>query len=117
MAKGRKRQVQVVDLNQLWLDIVALLGGQLEGKADVKLDLRPIPPVKRRPQQLSAVFSNLLPNAAGAIETRGTIRISSDHPGADVVVEVRDDGTRSWMPTFIPNLLSQPSDIDPRGLI
>ena len=87
-----RAEVQVVDLNQLWVDIVALLGSQLEGKADVKLDLRPIPPVKCRPQQLSAVFSNLLRNAAAAIETGGTIKISSDRRGADVVVEVHDDG-------------------------
>jgi signal transduction histidine kinase len=87
-----RAEVQVVDLNQLWMDIVALLGSQLEGKADVKLDLKPIPPVKCRPQQLSAVFSNLLRNAAAAIETAGTIKISSDRLGADVVVEVHDNG-------------------------
>ena len=87
-----RAEVQVVDLNELWVDIVALLGSQLEGKADVKLDLKPLPPVKCRPQQLSAVFSNLLRNAAAAIETGGTIKISSDRRGADVVVEVHDDG-------------------------
>lgn len=87
-----RAEVQVVDLNQLWVDIVALFGSQLEGRADVKLDLKPLPPVKCRPQQLSAVFSNLLRNAAAAIETAGTIKISSDHRGADVVVEVHDDG-------------------------
>lgn len=87
-----RAEVQVVNLNELWVDIVALLGGQLGGKADVKLDLKPLPPVKCRPQQLSAVFSNLLRNAAAAIETAGTIKITSDQRGADVVVEVHDDG-------------------------
>jgi signal transduction histidine kinase len=48
--------------------------------------------MKCRPQQLSAVFSNLLRNAAAAIETRGTIKVTSDRRGADVVLEVQDDG-------------------------
>jgi signal transduction histidine kinase len=41
---------------------------------------------------LTAVFSNLLRNAAAAIESAGTIQITSDQRGADVVLEVRDDG-------------------------
>jgi signal transduction histidine kinase len=87
-----RAEVQAVNLNELWRDIVALLGAELGGKADVKLDLEPLPLVKCRPQQLSAVFSNLLRNAAAAIETAGTIRIRSGRRGADVVLEVQDDG-------------------------
>jgi signal transduction histidine kinase len=87
-----RAEIRIVDLNELWESTVALLGSELEGKAAVKLDLKPLPPVKCRPQQLSAVFSNLLRNAAAAIETAGTIQITSNRRGADVVLEVRDDG-------------------------
>ncbi|HEY7699038.1 MAG TPA: HAMP domain-containing sensor histidine kinase, partial [Vicinamibacteria bacterium] len=87
-----RAELRVVNLNELWEETVALLESELQGKADVKLDLKPLPPVKCRPQQLTAVFSNLLRNAAEAIESAGTIQISSDQRGADVVLEVRDDG-------------------------
>jgi two-component system, NtrC family, sensor kinase len=89
-----RAEVQVVDLNDLWKDTVALLGGELGAKAGVKPELKPLPPMKCRPQQLSAVFSNLLRNAAAAIDVNvgGTIRIASDRRGADVVLEVQDDG-------------------------
>jgi signal transduction histidine kinase len=87
-----RAEIQVVDLNELWTDLVAFLGGELAAKAEVKLDLKPIPPLKCRPQQLSAVFSNLLRNAAAAIETRGTIKVTSDRRGGEVVLEVQDDG-------------------------
>jgi signal transduction histidine kinase len=103
-----RAEVQVVDLNELWTELVGLLGGEIRQKADVKLELKPIPPVKCRPQQLTAVFSNLLRNAAAAIDTTGTIQITSDRRGADVVLEVKDDGrgipaerlSRLFDPTF-----------------
>jgi signal transduction histidine kinase len=100
--------VQVVDLNELWTELVGLLGGEIRQKAEVKLELKPIPPVKCRPQQLTAVFSNLLRNAAAAIDSAGTIQITSDRRGADVVLEIKDDGrgipaerlSRLFDPTF-----------------
>jgi signal transduction histidine kinase len=87
-----RADVQVVNLNELWLDTVALLGSELEGKANVKLDLNPLPPLKCRPHRLCAVFSNLVRNAAAALESGGTIRIASDYRGRDVVLEVEDNG-------------------------
>jgi signal transduction histidine kinase len=87
-----RAETRVVDLNELWESTLALLGSELAGKAELKLDLRPLPPVKCRPQQLTAVFTNLLRNAAASIETAGTIEIASDRRGANVVLEVRDDG-------------------------
>jgi signal transduction histidine kinase len=38
------------------------------------------------------VFTNLLVNAAHAIETRGEIRIRTRHEGSEVVVEIADTG-------------------------
>jgi signal transduction histidine kinase len=87
-----RAEVQVVNLNRLWEDTVALLAAEIEGRAGVTLELAPLPPVKCRPQQLSAVFSNLLRNAAAAVDAGGSIRIRSAHRGADVVLEVHDDG-------------------------
>jgi signal transduction histidine kinase len=76
-----RAEEQVVDLNEVWSDTVTFLRTELEAKADVSMDLTPLPRVKCRPQQLSAVFSNLLRNAAAAITERGKIAITSDRRG------------------------------------
>ncbi len=97
---GRMKQVsnldraetQVIDINQLWTSTLALLQGELEGKAQVTTDLKQLPPILCRPQQLSAVFSNLIRNAAAAIEEKGTIRLSSHQKNGDIVLAIQDDG-------------------------
>jgi two-component system NtrC family sensor kinase len=87
-----RAEEQMVDLNELWTSTVTLLQGELECKAEVKLDLKPLPRLRCYPQQMSAVFSNLLRNSAESIEKKGTIQIVSDKRGGEVVLEVRDDG-------------------------
>jgi signal transduction histidine kinase len=88
---GRAEE-QMVDLNTLWTSTAALLHGELEERAKIELDLKPLPKVKCRPQQMSAVFSNLLRNSAASMEKKGTIRVSSNRRGSEVVLEVQDDG-------------------------
>ncbi len=83
---------QVVDLNELWTSTVALLRGELENKAEIELDLKPLPLLKCRPQHMSAVFSNLLRNSAASMDDKGTIQVTSDKRGDEVFLEVRDDG-------------------------
>ena len=83
---------QIVDINSLWRDTVALLSGEFELKADVRLELKPVPGVRCRPQQISAVFSHLLRNAIQAIDEHGTIQISSDSTSDEIIIEVRDNG-------------------------
>lgn len=81
-----------VDINELWKDTVALLSSELEPKASIRMDLTPLPLLACRPQQLSAVFSNLLRNSAAAMERKGTILISTDYRANDILVEVQDSG-------------------------
>jgi signal transduction histidine kinase len=87
-----RAEEQVVDLNELWESTVALLHGEIARKAEVTLALEPLPRIPCRPQQMSAVFSNLLRNAAASIEGDGTIRVTSTHRGSDIILEVRDNG-------------------------
>ena len=72
-----RAEVQMVNLNELWVNLVALLGGELGDRAEVKLDLKPLPPMKCRPQQLSAVF------LASPAERRGFDRDARDHQGLE----------------------------------
>jgi signal transduction histidine kinase len=87
-----RAEEQVVDLNALLESTAALHLGELEGGARVNLSLEPLPHVRCRPQRMSAVFSNLLRNAAESIEGEGTIHITSNRRGGEIVLEVRDSG-------------------------
>jgi signal transduction histidine kinase len=87
-----RAEEQMVDLNELWSSSVNLLQAELDPKANVLLELKPLPRVKCKPQQMSAVFANLLRNSADSMDRRGTIQITSDLRGSEVVLEVRDDG-------------------------
>ncbi len=80
------------DLNGLFRDTVSQLQSELGEKAEVVLDLNTIPPVRCRPQQLSAVFSSLLRNAAVAIEDKGTIWVRSYQRDGEIRLEVEDNG-------------------------
>ena len=103
-----RAEEHLVDLNELWSASVNLLQGELDPKANVLLELKPLPRVKCKPQQMSAVFANLLRNSASSMDERGTIQITSHQRGSDVVLEVRDDGrgiaherlARLFDPTF-----------------
>jgi two-component system, NtrC family, sensor kinase len=87
-----RAEVQVVDLNQLWRDTVHFMDDSLAPKVSFVLELSPVPSVSCRPQQLAAVFSNLVCNAAAAIPTKGTIRIRTAAKGNEILMEVEDDG-------------------------
>ncbi len=87
-----RAEEQMVNLNELWTSTVAFLQAELEGKAGVELILKPLPPLMCRPQQMSAVFSNLIRNSAQSMEGKGTIQIQTDKKGNEVVLEVIDDG-------------------------
>lgn len=88
-----KADIQPANVNDLVNDVVALLEPQLRNAVQVELDLQPMPPLLCRPQQLSAVFSNLLHNAIQAIANGdGRIRISTHQGSSHVEVMVRDNG-------------------------
>jgi signal transduction histidine kinase len=84
-----RSELQVVDLNQLWRDTVHFIDDSLAPKVSFDLDLSPIPSIPCRPQQLAAVFSNLVRNAAAAITTEGTIRIRTVTKASEILMESR----------------------------
>jgi PAS domain S-box-containing protein len=87
------------DLNEIIQQAVTLSHSATKAVADVRVDLRPLPPVRCSAGDLSQVFLNLIVNAADAIAEkvgdsgeRGTIEIRSWREGAAVTVELVDDG-------------------------
>jgi len=87
-----RAEEQTVDLNELCRETAASLQSDLQAKSDLDFDLGVLPPVRCRPQQLSAVLSNLLRNAADAIETRGRITVATRKRDGNVHLEVKDTG-------------------------
>jgi len=81
-----------VDLNRLLEDTVDILRAELQKTTAVSLELQPIPFVRCRPQQMSAVFANLLRNSRDALGEGGVIRLRSMLRARDIVVEIEDNG-------------------------
>ncbi len=87
-----RAEEQTVDLNELCRETAASLKSHWEEKTDLDFDLGVLPPLRCRPQQISAVISNLLRNAADALESRGRITVSTRKRDGNVVLEVKDTG-------------------------
>ncbi|ATB26873.1 PAS domain-containing sensor histidine kinase [Melittangium boletus] len=83
---------QLVDVNEELASTLKIVWNELKYKCEVKRDFGPLPLVSCHPTQIAQVFTNLLVNAAQAIETRGEIRIRTRQEGGEVVVEIADTG-------------------------
>ncbi|SEL85401.1 PAS domain S-box-containing protein [Stigmatella aurantiaca] len=83
---------QRADLNEELESSLRMVWSELKYKCEVKRDFAPLPPVTCYPTQLNQVFTNLLVNAAHAIETRGEIRVRTWQEGDEVVVQISDTG-------------------------
>jgi PAS domain S-box-containing protein len=83
---------QAVDLNEELESTLRMVWNELKYKCEVKRDFGQLPRITGLPTQLVQVFTNLLLNAAHAIETRGEIRIRTRQEGDEVVVEISDTG-------------------------
>lgn len=81
-----------VDMNSLLEDTIEILSSEIQKTAEIATMLEPLPRIRCRPQQMSAVISNLLLNSRDAIDGRGTIRVRSSARQGEVVIEVEDDG-------------------------
>jgi signal transduction histidine kinase len=87
-----RAEVQSVDLNDLLRDVASLAGPLGRDKVNLELTLRPLPRVICRPQQLSAVFVNLVGTAMEAAETNGRISVSTSHEAGHVEVLMQYGG-------------------------
>jgi signal transduction histidine kinase len=87
-----RKQVQVVDLNSLLQDVARLLESQNRGKVRLELDLRPLPPVTVRPQQMNSVFLSLLQNALDEVNGSECVLLATRRVDSQVYVTVQDNG-------------------------
>jgi two-component system sporulation sensor kinase A len=64
----------------------------VKAKAQLNLDLESVPPLKCRPQQLNAVFSNLLKNATDALNGGGGVRVHCGYEHGIIQIQIQDEG-------------------------
>ncbi|MGH9627729.1 MAG: sensor histidine kinase, partial [Bryobacteraceae bacterium] len=87
-----KAEIQAANLNEIVRDVASLLESRFKGKATLEMDLQPVPQLVCRPQQLSAVFSNLLGNAIEALNGNGRVVVSTRRRESMVEVSIQDNG-------------------------
>jgi signal transduction histidine kinase len=88
-----RAEVQAVQINDLLADVIALM--EREGGGKVNIDFAPGPPLPKltgRPQQLSAVFANLIGNAVEATGFEGSVIVTSRATPSHIEVAVNDNG-------------------------
>lgn len=87
-----KAEIQAANINDILSDVTALVEPRYKGQATIRMDLKPVPPLVCRPQQLSAVFSNLLGNAIEATNGDGSVQISTAQCDDQVEIAFEDNG-------------------------
>ncbi|HLL02667.1 MAG TPA: ATP-binding protein [Myxococcaceae bacterium] len=105
---------QLADLNTELESTLKIVAGELKYKCEVIRDFQPLPLIRCHPTQLAQVFTNLLLNAAQAIEHHGEIHIHTRHEHAEVVVSIRDTG-KGMTPETLAKLSTPFFTTKPRG--
>ncbi len=85
-------QWQLADLNAGLESTLNVVWSELKYKAQIVRHLGELPPVPCIAAQINQVFLNLLVNAGQAIESQGTITLTTRVEGDQAVVEIADTG-------------------------
>jgi two-component system, NtrC family, sensor kinase len=102
-ARPDTRPVDGIDLHELLDDTLRLVAHNLQG-IDVERYFGDVPTLRGHPGQLSQVWTNLIVNAADAMQGRGRLTITTDQPDPDHVrVRIVDDGP-GIAPDVLPRL-------------
>jgi PAS domain S-box-containing protein len=91
-ARPDDQTMQEADLNQLVRTTINMVRNELKYVAQLNLQLDEIPAITCHPQKINQVISNLLVNAAHAIQQQGIITIRSWHEEGNVLLSVTDTG-------------------------
>jgi two-component system, NtrC family, sensor kinase len=83
---------QLVDLNECLESTIGIVWNEIKYKAKLEKDLGELPDLNCNPQELSQVFTNILVNAAQAIEKDGLIQIRSWQEESSIFITIQDNG-------------------------
>ncbi|NOY13176.1 MAG: PAS domain S-box protein [Deltaproteobacteria bacterium] len=83
---------QATNLNECLESTIAIVWNEIKYKAELKKDFGELPEIVCNPQELTQVFTNILVNAAQAIEKNGLIKVSSRYDGHAIIIRIEDNG-------------------------
>lgn len=86
-------ELQEADINKELDLTLDLIRHETKNKIEIVKNYGDIPLIKCYPNMLNQVFMNLLVNACQAIETRGTITITTEYTDKHLVIEIEDTGS------------------------
>ncbi len=87
-----RSEIVSVDLNSLLKDVVEMSQSVPREAAAIEFRFQPLPPIPVRPQQMSAVFSNLIQNAIDSVGDGGHVWVSTSQIDSQVEILVEDNG-------------------------
>jgi two-component system NtrC family sensor kinase len=91
-ARPDEDEMIYADLNHLVQSTINIVRNELKYVAQLDLQLGELPRLVCHSQQINQVISNLLVNAAHAIEQQGVITVITSHQGDHVVLVIADTG-------------------------
>ena len=91
-ASGQHEEEAPVDLNDCIESTLRMVNNEIKFKCDVETSLEAIPTVMGDAGKLSQVFTNLIMNAAQAMEEHGLISITTTASSTEITVTVKDNG-------------------------
>lgn len=83
---------QCVDLSEGLISTINLAAAQWCQRAELRLDVHPLPPVWCNVAQMNQVFMNLLINAGQAVDDQGWIAVRTGEDPCSLWIEVEDNG-------------------------
>ena len=87
-----RAEEEIADLNESIRSACNVAANQINSRADLKLTLGELPPLRCNAGHLSQVFLNLLLNAAKAMKQRGEIHVQSGVEHGQIVMRFSDTG-------------------------
>jgi two-component system NtrC family sensor kinase len=83
---------QLIDINACLDSTIAIVWNEIKYKAELQKNYAQVPKILCNPQELAQVFTNILVNAAQAIEAEGVITIDTNFTLDQVIITISDNG-------------------------
>ncbi len=87
-----QKEIQLVDLNECLESAVKVVWNEIKYKAEITKEFGEIPQLNCYPCELGQVFLNMIMNANQAIETHGSITLSTKELPDAIMISIADSG-------------------------
>jgi len=90
---AEEHDLELVDMNERLAAAVSMAKRSLlSDHVDIRANLMPVPAILAKPEEIQQALYNVVRNAIQAMMGRGTLEISSQREGGNVLMKIRDTG-------------------------